>query len=151
LSAGKGFVGLVTLSGMQRKFLAPAVTLACALVSLAAVPNPGGAAAVPAATTLRCADSIGTANSVPRGYSVQLARLALPTGRLLTTSPSGLQDPNARLFAKHGLLVKPGKAADLIVPDAWKGRLSIAWGSPAPCGRWCNHVNRFARLRIRRR
>jgi hypothetical protein len=114
-----------------------AIALACAAAWSSAAPAVSRAAASPPAVTLRCADAIATADAVPGGYSVRLGRVALPTGRVLGTKTTGKRDPGARLFAKHGLLVRPGRASALVVPDAWKGRLSIEWGSS---GRRTGHL-----------
>jgi hypothetical protein len=84
----------------------------------------------PSELTLRCEDVIGSSSPRTKGYFVVSGRVALPS-KALHAYDSGLPDPDARLFAKEGLLVKPGAAFELIVPDAWRGRLTIGWGGPA--------------------
>jgi hypothetical protein len=49
----------------------------------------------------------------------------------LQASSSGSADPATRLFAKTGLLVRAGVQSELVVPPAWRGRVSIAWGNTA--------------------
>jgi hypothetical protein len=92
------------------------------------------------AARLPCQDVIGAPEHPDPGYTIVLGRVALPTGYALQAAPSGEDDSNTRLFAKQGLLVKPGSTFELIVPDEWKGRLTIGWGSPA---------QRTARLEVR--
>ena len=79
-------------------------------------------------TLLACQDVVGS-NPLPvSGDSVILDRVALPTARALQANRTG--DPGGRLFAKDGLLIRRGASFDLIVPDEWRGRLTINWGSP---------------------
>lgn len=60
-----------------------------------------------------------------------LGKVALPTGVALQANPTGEADPAAQLFAKHGLLIRPGASAELVVPEMAPGQASIGWGSPA--------------------
>jgi hypothetical protein len=81
---------------------------------------------------LACGQYIGT-GSPTRGMRVVLGVVALPatpsTRRALQASPSTLRDPAARLFAKQGLVIRTDTRFRLIVPDRFRDRLSIAWGS----------------------
>jgi hypothetical protein len=71
----------------------------------------------------------------PGGYQVVLEAVALPTATAqpaaLQTAVSGEADPEARLFAKTGLLVRGGAAFEIIVPDEARPGFSVGWGSPA--------------------
>jgi hypothetical protein len=81
---------------------------------------------------LACGQYIGT-GPPPRGMRVVLGVVALPATpsarRALQASPSTLRDPAARLFAKQGLVIRAATRFRLIVPDRFRDRLSIAWGS----------------------
>jgi hypothetical protein len=81
---------------------------------------------------LACGQYIGTGPPT-RGMRVVLGVVALPatpsTRRALQASPSTLRDPAARLFAKQGLVIRTATRFRLIVPDRFRDRLSIAWGS----------------------
>ena len=89
--------------------------------------------AVPAAqSVLDCGAVIGSQAS-PAPMQVVLGVVALPASPgypALGTSLSGNGNGPLRLFAKTGLLIRPGATFELIVPDAFTSRLSIGWGSP---------------------
>ena len=90
------------------------------------------AAATAARPVLDCGDSIG-GNPPPAGFQVVLGVVALPASPrypALGTAPTGEGNGPLRLFAKSGLLVRPGAAFDLSVPEPFAGRLRIGWGSP---------------------
>jgi hypothetical protein len=98
---------------------------ATACVSTSTVsPTPSDSIAV-----LGCRDVIGSEASPPSESSIILGAVALPTGRALQANPDS--DPHATLFAKDGLFIRRGAAFDLIVPDSWRGRLTVSWGSLA--------------------
>lgn len=90
-----------------------------------------GATAPDSPTLLPCPHVIGSTADVGTGHTEVLARVALPTAVALEAWPGSSSDPNADLFAKDGLLIRPGASFDLVVPDEWRGRLTIGWGSPA--------------------
>lgn len=81
---------------------------------------------------LPCGESIG-ARRPWQGMSVVLGAVALPASprmrRALQTALTGSPDSAARLFAKEGLLVRPGARFDLTVPTRLRDRLSIGWGN----------------------
>lgn len=90
-------------------------------------------AATAGGPALRCADYID--DSAPIGsLQVVLGVVALPAspryGALGTALLSSGQGPH-RLFAKTGLVIKPGATFELVVPASLAGRLGIGWGSPA--------------------
>jgi hypothetical protein len=76
---------------------------------------------------LPCQD-IGAEATPPSDFSIVFDRVALPTGRALQANRSGESDPARRLFAKSGLFIRRGASFDLIVPDEWRGRLTLGWG-----------------------
>ncbi len=86
----------------------------------------------PDAATLRCADAISSDPTPLAGFTIIFGRAGLTTTRVLQTAASGEPAPQPRLFAKNGLLVAADARFELVVPDAWKSRLSIGWGSPGP-------------------
>jgi hypothetical protein len=89
-------------------------------------------AAPVAETALACGSSIGSSARVAP-LQVVLGVVALPTSPgypALQTSLSGDGTGPLRLFAKTGLLIKPGAAFELIVPSRFASRLSIGWGAP---------------------
>jgi hypothetical protein len=79
---------------------------------------------------LACQDVIGSQATPSAGSSVVLDRVALTTDRILQINPAGA-DGTGWQFAKDGLLIRRGASFDLIVPDDWRGRLRIGWGSSA--------------------
>jgi hypothetical protein len=97
-----------------------------------AMPPALAAASVSGVRLLPCGEFIGT-QPPTRGMHVVLAVVALPAspglGRALQTAPPGLRDPKARLFAKWGLVIRPGAHFRLIVPGRLRNQLSIGWGN----------------------
>lgn len=104
-----------------------ALIVAILALSSASAENP----ATKIADSLPCGAVIGGQRALRNGQSPVFGRVALTTGRALQANRSGDPDPAASLFAKDGLLIRPGASFELIVPRAWRGRLSIGWGSPA--------------------
>lgn len=86
-----------------------------------------------AASALRCADAIGT-QARPRPATTVLGVVELPISPetpALGTARTGNGAGPLRLFAKTGLVIKPGARFQLIVPAQFADRLSIGWGNPA--------------------
>lgn len=83
---------------------------------------------------LRCGDAIDRVDDLPGGYQELAGVAALPTGEgaahALQTTDFGGPDPAARLFAKTGLAVRPGRELDLVVPPEYQDRVAVGWGSP---------------------
>jgi len=83
-------------------------------------------------SVLACGNYIdGDAPVAP--LQVVLGVVALPISPVypaLGTSLSGEGNGALRLFAKTGLVIRPGTAFELIVPAEFADRLSIGWGSP---------------------
>lgn len=81
---------------------------------------------------LPCNEFIGT-QAPERLMRVILGVVALPTSpnlrQALQTTPSGLHDPAARLFAKSGLEIRAGARLRPIVPDRLRDQFSIGWGN----------------------
>jgi hypothetical protein len=101
------------------------VVTATACVSTSTVsPTPSDAIAV-----LGCQDVIASEVAPPSGSSIILDAVALPTGRALQANRSGGSDPKEKLFAKDGLFIRRGASFDVVVPEAWRGRLAIGWDS----------------------
>jgi hypothetical protein len=78
-------------------------------------------------SVLGCQDVIASQPAPPSESSIILDRVALPTGRALQANPNS--GTNAKLFAKDGLFIRRGALFDLVVPEAWRGRLAVGWGS----------------------
>jgi hypothetical protein len=97
---------------------------ACSPSPTTTAPTPSDAVAV-----LHCEDVIASSAAPPAHSSIILDSVALPTGRALQANVSGASDPHAMLFAKDGLFIRRGAAFDLLVPDQWRGRLAVGWGS----------------------
>ena len=89
--------------------------------------------ATPAAeSVLDCGSFIGS-NARVAPLQVVLGVVALPASPgypALGTSLSGDGNGPLRLFAKTGLLIRPGTTFELIVPARFTSRLSIGWGAP---------------------
>jgi hypothetical protein len=89
--------------------------------------------ATPAAeSVLDCGSFIGS-NARAAPLQVVLGVVALPASPgypALGTSLSGDGNGPLRLFAKTGLLIRPGTTFELIVPARFTSRLSIGWGAP---------------------
>jgi hypothetical protein len=100
-------------------------------------PAPVVTTAVPTGDALHCADAIDVVSAVPSEFTAVLGVVALPTGRVLQTAPSGQSDPAARLFAKQGLVVRVGAVVDLRIGADRAGHARIAWGNP---GKVADHV-----------
>jgi hypothetical protein len=99
----------------------------------AADDGPSGRVGVADEARLRCADAIDFVSGVPDGYGIVGEVAALPTSAssksALQTSDHGGSDPASRLFAKTGLLVRPGHQFDLGVPEGFQDRVAIGWGN----------------------
>jgi hypothetical protein len=83
--------------------------------------------ALPPATRLDCNKVVGSQRALNAGRTAVLGAVGLTTGRALQVGSSGAADPTARWFAKDGLLVS-GRSFELVVPNAWRNRLSFSWG-----------------------
>jgi hypothetical protein len=97
-------------------------------------PNgPSTSSATPAAeSVLDCGNYID-GHAPPASFQVVLGVVALPASpryAALQTSLSGAGNGALRLFAKTGLVIRPGIEFELIVPARFTSRLSIGWGSP---------------------
>jgi hypothetical protein len=79
-------------------------------------------------TILPCQDVIASAPAPPSESSVILDGVALPTGRALQVNASSGSD-REKLFAKDGLFIRRGASFDLLVPEQWRSRLAVDWGS----------------------
>lgn len=109
--------------------LAVAATAGWWNLGAAALAAPTGVAST---VTLPCADQINASSAPAPPRTVILARVALSTrvalgAGLLRDEP----DPDARYFAKDGLVIRAGASFELVVPPEWRGRLSLGWGNPA--------------------
>jgi hypothetical protein len=117
-----------------RPLAGPAWLVIAALVLTSAACSPSTPTVSPtpsdAIAVLHCEDVIASATAPPSDASVILEDVALPTGRALQANQTGGSNPDAALFAKDGLFIRRGASFDLVVPDQWKGRLAVSWGSP---------------------
>jgi hypothetical protein len=78
-------------------------------------------------------DSFIDGNALAAPLQVVLGVVALPVSPAypaLQTSLSGDGSGAPRLFAKTGLVIRPGTTFELIVPAPFADRLRIGWGSP---------------------
>jgi hypothetical protein len=85
-----------------------------------------------AESVLDCGSYIDN-NARAAPLQVVLGVVALPTSPgypALQTFLSGDGNGPLRLFAKTGLVIRPGTTFELIVPARFTGQLSIAWGMP---------------------
>ena len=98
---------------------------ACSPSTSTVSPTPSDTTAV-----LPCQDVIASAATPPSESSIILDSVALPTGRALQANQSRNSDPLAKLFAKDGLFIRRGASFELLVPEQWRGRLAVGWGSP---------------------
>jgi len=113
----------MTLIRMAAAFLLVITATGCGSTRAQVSASPSDAIAL-----LDCQAVIGSEAVPAAGDSIVLDGVALPTKRALQANRTG--DPGARRFAKDGLYVRRGAAFDLIVPDAWRDRLTINWGFP---------------------
>jgi hypothetical protein len=134
-----------THRGSHRQAALGVVAAVSLAVSFAAWSSPRASAATrqPPAETLPCKRALAEGSAqltqhLDPGDEVFFGKVALPTGRALQAGASGESGPNARLFAKAGLLIKPGTEFELVVSRASRDRLTIGWGG----------VPKTARLRV---
>ena len=96
--------------------------------------GPSTSSATPAAeSVLNCGNYIDN-NRQTAPLQVVLGVVALPISPgypALQTALSGDGNGPLRLFAKHGLVVRPGSKFELIVPARFTNRLSIGWDTPS--------------------
>ena len=112
----------MTLIRMAAAFLLVITATGCGSTLAQVSASPSDAIAL-----LDCQAVIGSEAVPAAGDSIVLDGVALPTKRALQANRT---DPGTRRFAKDGLYVRRGAAFDLIVPDAWRDRLTINWGFP---------------------
>ena len=92
----------------------------------------GPARLLPGESALACGDYIDN-NAQAAPLQVVLGVVALPISPgypALGTSLSGDGNGPLRLFAKTGLVIRPGTRFELIVPARFTSRLRIGWGKP---------------------
>jgi hypothetical protein len=92
----------------------------------------GPARLLPGESALACGDYIDN-NAQAAPLQVVLGVVALPVSPgypALGTSLSGDGIGPLRLFAKTGLVIRPGTRFELIVPARFTSRLRIGWGKP---------------------
>jgi len=92
----------------------------------------GPARLLPGESALACDDYIDNNAQAPP-LQVVLGVVALPVSPgypALGTSLSGDGNGPLRLFAKTGLVIRPGTRFELIVPARFTSRLRIGWGKP---------------------
>lgn len=100
-------------------------------ITTSANPSTAGGSPDRDGQALRCGDAIATADGPSPGHTVVLDRVALPTDLVLQANASGEADPAAKLFAKDGLLIRPGASFELSIPENARSHASIGWGSPS--------------------
>ena len=124
------------------------VTAAVVAMLLAACTSGTGAASTPGHTPARPAGQ-SASSATPAGESVLLCStgsavsdaqvaplrvvlgvVALPTSPGYPALQTSVTGGPRRLFAKTGLLIRPGTTFELMVPAPFTGRLSIGWSTP---------------------
>jgi hypothetical protein len=96
--------------------------------------GPPTSSATPAAKSVLDCGSYIDNNARAAPLQVVLGVVALPVSPgypALQTSLSGDGNGPLRLFAKTGLVIRPGTTFELIVPARFTSRLSIGWGTPS--------------------
>jgi len=115
-----------------------------AIVVVASLWNSGAVAgAAPAGATstpvLPCASQIDASAAPSPQLTTVLGQVGLPLRDALgTVLLPNEPNPNARYWAKTGIDVRAGASFEIVVPPAWRGRLSIGWGG----------VRQVTRLRV---
>ncbi|BCJ40562.1 hypothetical protein Aiant_12190 [Actinoplanes ianthinogenes] len=104
------------------------MVLLLAACSASPVPASSPSATISAGPRLDCAAPIETLDVPPAGYVALLDAVALASGALQANDAG----EGKLLFAKTGLLVRSGRAAELIVPAA---RAEVEWGNTGHHGR----------------
>jgi hypothetical protein len=97
-------------------------------------PNGPSTSAMPAAESVLDCGSYIDNNARAAPLQVVLGVVALPVSPgypALQTSLSGDGNGPLRLFAKTGLVIRPGTTFELIVPARFTGRFSIGWDTPS--------------------
>jgi hypothetical protein len=105
----------------------------CTSTSVALAPGKPTSSAAPAGGSALACGNYVDANASAASLQVVLGVVALPASPrypALGTSLSGEGNKALRLFAKTGLVIKPGTTFELIVPAPFTRRLSIGWGLP---------------------
>jgi hypothetical protein len=105
------------------------LALAVLVLGLPGSANAGEDTVVPTAA-LPCAHVIDSSGPPYAGWTKVLGKVWLPRHTLGSGATDDFPE-GPRRWLKQGLAIKAGSALTLTVPDAWRGRLAIGWGSPA--------------------
>lgn len=94
------------------------------------IPTAANAETVVPTTPLPCNQVIDTSGPPYSGWTKVLGKVWLPRHTLGSGTTDDVADGERHWF-KQGLAIRAGSTLTLTVPDAWRGRLAIGWGSPA--------------------
>jgi hypothetical protein len=96
--------------------------------------QPSSPAAAPVGESVLACGNFIDGNALAAPLQVVLGVVALPVSPgypALQTSLSGYGSGALRLFAKTGLVIRPGITLELIVPASFADRFRIGWGTSA--------------------
>lgn len=107
------------------------IALTLGLVSLLALGGSVGVARQTSSPVVRCGDVIGQqASGWLYGNRVVLGLVSVPPARIQRAATAGAG--RWTHFAKWGIAIHSGAAAEVSVPEAWQGRVAITWGASTP-------------------
>lgn len=91
----------------------------------ASPPTPAGESVLP------CSTGIAVSDAQVAPLHVVLGVVALPVSPGYPALQTSMTNGPQRLFAKTGLVIRPGTTFELIVPAPFTSRLSIGWDTPS--------------------
>ncbi|NND13907.1 MAG: hypothetical protein HKO10_08075 [Acidimicrobiia bacterium] len=107
---------------MKRR-LGEILIAAALLAGCGATPQPTSSEPV----DLRCHELIDHINAPPETYNVVADVVAFNPAQLSVSSPPG--DPDGRLWAKDGLVIRAGAQFEILAPTSTGEDLTFGWGS----------------------
>jgi len=91
----------------------------------------GRSATADGGSVLPCSTGIRVSDAQVAPLQVVLGVVALPVSPGYPALQTSLTSGPRRLFAKTGLVIRPGTTFELIVPTRFTSRLSIGWDTPS--------------------
>lgn len=92
--------------------------------------QPASSATPAGESVLLCSTGTAVSDAQVAPLQVVLGVVALPVSPRYPALQTSLTGGPQRLFAKTGLVIRPGTTFELIVPAPVASRLSIGWGAP---------------------